>query len=162
MKGKKACYCVLCVAMFVMGGITMSSIQNPGEEKTGGSQAACHNILVQYLEDLLEISLEDYAETAEGRVTVREGEEDEFIIKVKVPAGYEETVLELMKENFFEEDMESDMCSNFLKSFYKEYGVADEWKYFFWCFRSGKYAKTIIPTILVSYNDGRMYLYFWM
>ena len=117
--------------------------------------------MVQYLEDLLDIELSDYVEVAEGRVTIKEGEEDEAIIKIKVLEEYEETVLKLLEENSDEEDIKSDTYAAEILNTFSERFESNNWQHVYTCFLFGKYAKTRLIFIFVAYDEEGMYVYFW-
>ena len=121
-------------------------------------------IFIRHLEDTLDIELEDYARTVEGRVTMREGEDDQVIIKIKALGKYEEAVLELLKDHFNEEKMTDNVCAKVppeIISALSEEFETKEWRYTFSCSVPGKYAKTRTVYIFVAYDEDGMYAYFW-
>lgn len=161
MKERKLKYCILCLGIIVIGGMIGLAIYNSVATTTDKSKTISKsNDLIQYLEKTLEIELNDYVEVAEGEVTMKEGEEDIGVVKVKVLMEYEEKVIELLKDNFWE------ITGNpyvqvppFPPNSLVQEVETKEWKYTFSCFRDGKYAKTREITLLVAYDDGGMYIY---
>ena len=163
MKERKLKYCILCLGIIVIGGMIGLAIYNSVATTTDKSKTISKsNDLIQYLEKTLEIELNDYVEVAEGEVTMKEGEEDIGVVKVKVLMEYEENIIELLKEKFLEIDGNSHpgvlpFPSN---SLVKEVETK-EWEYTFWCLGEGKYAKTRRMIVLVAHDDHGMYVYFW-
>lgn len=160
MKEKKLIYCIACLGIVVIGGIIVWAFHNHNAT-TKNKIIHKSNDLIQYLGDYWEIELEDYAEDAEGEVEMYDDEEDGGVIKVKIRMEYEETVLELLKNNLIKikgnpYDRVPPFPSNSLVSEVE----TKEWKYTFWCTRVGKYAKTRILYAFVTYDNYGMYIYF--
>lgn len=163
MKGKKLKYCILCLGIIVTGGMIALAIYNSVSTTADkGKTIYKRDELVQYLGKAWNIELESYVEDAEGEVKMHEGEENTGIIKVKIQMECEETVLEILKDNFGEisgnlYDQVPPFPSNSLLNEIE----TKEWKYTFSCFREGKYAKTRELFVYVVYDEGEMYIYFW-
>lgn len=159
MKGKKIVLCIVCLRVVVIGGIIAWTFYNHNG-KTGNKVIHKSNDLIQYLETYWEIELEDYAEDAEGEVEMYDDDEDRGVIKVKVQMEYEETVLELLKNNLVKDNPYDRFPPLPLYSLVSEVETK-EWKYTFSCFREGKYAKTRMLHVIVAYDNDGMCIYFW-
>ena len=163
MKEKKLKYCIFCLGIIVIGGMIGLAIYNSVTTTMDKSKTISKsNDLIQYLEKTLEIELNDYVEVAEGEVTMKEGEEDIGVVKVKVLMEYEEKIIELLKDIFLEIDGNSHpgvlpFPSN---SLVKEVETK-EWEYTFLGLREGKYAKTKRMIMLSARDDHGMHIYFW-
>lgn len=163
MKGKKLKYCILCLGIIAIAGMIALAIYNFVERATDENKAVYKSKdLIQYLGEAWDIELGNYVKVVEGEVKMHEDEEDTGVIKVKVLKEYEETVIELLKDNFLEIDGDSHpgvlpFPSN---SLVKEVETK-EWEYTFLCLGQGKYAKTKRMIMLSTRDDHGMYIYFW-
>lgn len=154
MKGKKLKYCIFCLGIILIGGIIVAVFHHSKVSKSAD--------LIQYLNNICDIEFGNYAEIAVGEVEIDEYAENHCMIKMRVLMGYENTILQILNDNFPE--IKSNPYGGIPplppNSLIEEVETK-EWEYTFSFCREGRSAKTKETFIFVTYDNDRMYIYFW-